>query len=474
MDNPLVSVIIPTYMGAQYLGEAIDSVLAQSYPNYEIIVVNDGSPDQTGDVIAAYSDLRLRYIVHETNRGAGQARRTAALASKGDIFALLDQDDYYHPDKLALHVKHYANDPNLGASYCGRFDLNPSTNTVRDIWRFPHPVTLADLVLGFPIAPTDLTIRREWFLRPDILDGPSVFHGGEIIRYGKLYLANCKFAPVERALSYHRYHAERVQRNIERDCSQYLFAQNAIFDDERCPEVVRALRPRAHTMSYLVWAAYALKQSETAIAHKLLRQAASETPDLAQGPKCQLAQFLMRFYLKNDYTDHEETLRNAYGQLPDELCFDGAQLERVVATGYLLRGTRSLIWERTELGEACFERARQLNARVDDAYLAGITHQLLNYGNEYGFAAMQGALGRLAHHLDKIGGRQTSAHLLARLTANRAFHNYRLQNYRDVLGDCVQTIANDPRYIANRGMVSVFMRSLTQLALHGSSNRGSY
>lgn len=461
MDDLRVSVVIPTYMGAEYLRGAIDSVLAQTYSNFEIVVVDDASPDATDAVIASYDDPRLRYIVHETNRGAGIARNTATTEARGDILVFLDQDDYFHPEKLALHVKQFAADPELGASYSGRFELNPGAADIREIWEVPHRVDLADLVLGFPISPSDLAVRRAWFLRPDISAVYDVFHGGEIIRYGKLYLAGCKFAPVGRALSYHRYHADRVHHNIERNLGHYLFSQNMIFDDERCPEAVRALRARAHTMSYLVWANYALNQNETGLAQKLLRQAAALTPTLTQGSFCTLAQALLSADLESDYADHEFSVRNAYRQLPAELRFAEDQLEWTVARGYLLRGTRCLIWGRDELGVACFTRALALGAVADDGYIEYLTHQLLNYEIELGADALQPVLARLNPWLDRVGGRRTSSQLVARIAANRALRNYQAHDYRRVPADCVEAVVHDPRLLANRGVLSVFVRSLS-------------
>jgi glycosyltransferase involved in cell wall biosynthesis len=457
-----VSVVIPTYSGVNYIGQAIDSVLAQTYSHFEIIVVDDASPDNTGAVLARYDDPRVRYIAHEQNRGAGVARDTGTHVARGELIAFLDQDDYCHPEKLALHVRHFVENPTLGASYSGRFELNPSSTTIRDIWQLPFPINLRDLVLGFPITPSDLVLRREWALYPDIAAVHEVFHGGEIIRYGRLYLAGCTFAPIDRALTYHRYYAGRIQRHIERDCEQYLFAQNTILDDSRCPEAVKALRAQAHTMSYLVWAGYALNQSETALAHKLLRQAAALTPTLAAGENCQLSRFLLGNNLENDFGDHEAAIRHAYAQLPADLIFDQAQLERRIMEGYLLRMTRCLIWERMELGARCFQRAQQLGAHVDDAFLDSLTHQLRNFAAQFGSEAAHIALRRIAPYLDSLSGRRTSGMLAARLAYNRALLRYHARDYRGAPVDCMRAIIHDPRSVTNRGVLSVFVRSLAQ------------
>ena len=96
MSESLVSVIIPTYSGASFLGKAIRSVLDQTYPNFELIVVDDKSPDNTEEVVKQFDDPRIKYVRHETNQGAASARRTGCRASSGEIIAFLDQDDLFH------------------------------------------------------------------------------------------------------------------------------------------------------------------------------------------------------------------------------------------------------------------------------------------------------------------------------------------------------------------------------------------
>jgi glycosyltransferase involved in cell wall biosynthesis len=100
--GPLVSVIIPAHNVAPYLAEAIDSVLAQSYPRVEIVVVDDGSTDDTPAVIAGYGTRIV--AIRQDNQGPGAARNRAIDAASGDAFALLDADDVWFPTRLERMV----------------------------------------------------------------------------------------------------------------------------------------------------------------------------------------------------------------------------------------------------------------------------------------------------------------------------------------------------------------------------------
>ena len=107
--NPLISVIIPTYNRSVTLGTAIQSVLNQTYQNFELIIIDDGSLDDTCKVISTFSDQRIRYIKHTLNQGAPAARNTGIKKSKGKYIAFLDSDDRWLPEKLKVQLQFLQN-----------------------------------------------------------------------------------------------------------------------------------------------------------------------------------------------------------------------------------------------------------------------------------------------------------------------------------------------------------------------------
>ena len=99
-----ISVIIPTYNCAEYISKAVSNVLAQTYPYIEIIVVDDGSTDNTGEIINGIQSEKVRYF-YKDNGGPGSARNYALKEANGEIITFLDADDYYHPDNISIKVK---------------------------------------------------------------------------------------------------------------------------------------------------------------------------------------------------------------------------------------------------------------------------------------------------------------------------------------------------------------------------------
>ena len=125
-----VSVIIPTYNRAHLVSRAIKSVLNQNFQDFEIIVVDDGSTDNTEEVIKSFKDKRIRYIWHEINKGGNAARNTGLKNSRGEYIAFLDSDDEWLPEKLErqLEIFEKSQDEKLGFVYCGVIFINKKEN----------------------------------------------------------------------------------------------------------------------------------------------------------------------------------------------------------------------------------------------------------------------------------------------------------------------------------------------------------
>jgi glycosyltransferase involved in cell wall biosynthesis len=144
-----VSVIIPAYNTAVFIGETLDSVFAQTFRDFEVIVVNDGSPDteELEAVIAPYRD-RIVYLRQE-NRGPAAARNTAIRQARGNYVAFLDSDDCWLPAYLASQIKLFEDTPTLDAVYCDAYhfgDSNLAGKTYMQTYPSTGPVTLESVM----------------------------------------------------------------------------------------------------------------------------------------------------------------------------------------------------------------------------------------------------------------------------------------------------------------------------------------
>lgn len=130
-----VSVVIPVYNGERFLRESINSVVSQTFTDFEIVIVDDGSTDGSADVVRSYSDSRIRMVSHARNRGLAEARNTGIRSSRGIYVALLDSDDIAEPTRLADQFK--AMEQERGLVYLGTWALifNSEIPTATKLWK---------------------------------------------------------------------------------------------------------------------------------------------------------------------------------------------------------------------------------------------------------------------------------------------------------------------------------------------------
>lgn len=174
---PRVSVIVPTYNRASVLGEALESVLEQSYRDFELIVVDDGSTDQTAEVVGRYGD-RVRTLRREANGGCGAARNDGIRASRGELIAFLDSDDVYLPGRLEACVQALDARPDCGGAYCDSRHVAPDGAPMPTrLSRAGHYLSgriFRGELLHFALHTNTITVRRRCFDEVGLFDEASL------------------------------------------------------------------------------------------------------------------------------------------------------------------------------------------------------------------------------------------------------------------------------------------------------------
>jgi hypothetical protein len=458
-----VSVVIPAYNNAEYLDDAIQSVLAQTYANFELLIVDDASPQPLHEVVGKYTDTRIKYLIHAQNQGLSAARNTGIRASTGEIIALLDGDDYFHPEKFQKHVEYLRQHPDVGVTYNARFELNHSAKTVRELWRPPVKVGLADMVAGFPFSPSDMVCRREWVFRVNLFDVSHTYIGEDLDINCRLALEGCQFASVDRALNYRRYHSGRILKNLPSCVADTIRPLDKTFADQRCPPDVLARKDKALSMHYLLWSFIAYSQGETAFGQELCRKAVWLNPSFLEGHPCEFIEILTSFCIADASLDHEQLLRKIFEQLPPEVILSTIHYNWSLLTGYLMQGTRAILWDRIEEGRKHFAQAAAMQAKLDRYYSKWAVMQLLNFQAEFDAEAARNAFQDLFPFLKRIGNQSELRWLKGFYRVNQAFRDYRAGRYAVVPKELISATVNHPKYLTNRGVLSIFFRTLTGL-----------
>ncbi len=169
---PAVSVIIPSYNRGYCIAQGLRSVLDQSFTDFEIIVVDDASSDDTQAQVASIGDPRIRYVAHEANRGGAVARNTGIRIAHGEFVAFLDSDDYWQPDKLAKQIRALRRlGPKWGLSYtwlsCVDDDGKETLRINPEIeGRCFHEMLASNFIGSF----SNIVVRRDLLIEVGLLD----------------------------------------------------------------------------------------------------------------------------------------------------------------------------------------------------------------------------------------------------------------------------------------------------------------
>jgi glycosyltransferase involved in cell wall biosynthesis len=252
---PCVSVVIPTWNRAEWVRDAIDSVLAQDYPRLEVVVVDDGSTDATPEVVRRYGS-QVRYI-RQANGGAASARNRGIAEATGEFVAFLDSDDLFLPGKLTEQVREFGRQPGLVMVYAW-FSILDGSGRERLGRRFHRTGDIARSLLAHcmqgPLATPTVMVRRTALLQAGGFDETMRLSEDtdlwcRVARLGRVGL-------VPRVLVQVRRHEGNLSRGPGR--ARFLAASLRILDkafaaDPTLPRLWKArVRAKAHLWSWIV------------------------------------------------------------------------------------------------------------------------------------------------------------------------------------------------------------------------------
>jgi glycosyltransferase involved in cell wall biosynthesis len=211
MASPLVSIIIPAYNAEKYIGETIESALNQSFADFELIIVEDGSTDNTRAVIDSYCDPRI-VVFPQANAGVAAARNRGIKAARGAYIALLDNDDLWVPHCLETAVRFLEDNPEVSIAFSDSLFFGESKFAGRrfqEVYPPSAPITFAKFASRESNIPICAIFRREVFEKVGYFD--VKIHGAEDFDFWLRALrAGCRIEPIREVLTYYRRHAAAV------------------------------------------------------------------------------------------------------------------------------------------------------------------------------------------------------------------------------------------------------------------------
>ncbi len=207
--QPLVSVVIPAYNAALFIGETIESVRSQTLTNWELLIINDGSTDNTAEIVETYcqTDPRIQ-LISKPNAGVSAARNLGGKLAQGELIAFLDADDQWLPEKLAIHVDRMNAVPKIGISFArveflefdgtptGKFTNCSLFNLRSENFLYTNPT----------VTTSNVVIRTELFREIDGFD-PAIHYSEDMeLLFRSSCLTHWKIEGINRVLVHYRIH----------------------------------------------------------------------------------------------------------------------------------------------------------------------------------------------------------------------------------------------------------------------------
>lgn len=230
---PTVSVIIPTYNRAKLLGRAIQSVLAQTYQDFELIIVDDASTDDTESLVKSFNSEKVKYIRHQKNKGTSAGRNTGIRSAKGDYIALQDSDDEWMPEKLEKQMRAFATaPPEVGVVYTGFYMIaNNKKKYLPSASITPKDGNIfSSIIKGeYLVSPQTMVVKRECFEKYGLFDEhfPAMEDWEMSLRLSK----HCHFKYIDEPLLQYYIQPDSMSRNKSAMIKSYKMILERYFED---------------------------------------------------------------------------------------------------------------------------------------------------------------------------------------------------------------------------------------------------
>lgn len=293
-SQPRASVIIPAYNAARFIGATIDSVLAQTYRDFEIIVVDDGSTDDTAAVLRPYRD-RIKYI-YQANQGVTAAQNAGACLAEGHYVIFSGADDLLLPDQLAIQTRVLDERPEVGLVASGYRVIDENGRLIREVkpWVGRPTITLESAVFGGLAPPVAVMLRRSWFEQAGGFD-PQLAYCEDSDLWARLALAGCVMVWAPAITSGYRVHSGNMSRAPRVHFEYHHMIADKAFADPRLPEALRAKKAERHAQLDLMEATRLLTGGGDEEARARIERAISRDPSLLADEGQRLAELVVNF-----------------------------------------------------------------------------------------------------------------------------------------------------------------------------------
>ena len=456
-----VSVIVPTYNRADLIPYAINSVLGQTMSDWELIVVDDGSTDDTAVVVKRYRDDRVRYIRQE-NAGVSAARNRGVANARGEYLCFLDSDDELLPQKLAQQASYLDAHPSIGLVASGHLVIDRQGQPLAQVapWRSYPRLDLATLALTCPMVLHAALLRRSWLAR---VGGFSVPLSGAADHdlWLRLAYAGCPMEWTREVLCRYRLHGSNMIGDASKQENDHIARLDLFYSQTNLPEEAQAQRTKAYAMAYLAGAARKYGVGQEQAASQSLEKAIALLPDLMEGEYPLLASALVSWAVNPVTGDPATFVARALDNLPSAALRLRSFRQHMMCEAAIRSAIDANMVRNDALARRYLLRALEKEKALRDEPALVIT-LLVDHAREQErerqIECIEGFFNNLPPELTNLRAFRRKA--LGRLYMAQTFESHNSGKSAEARAAIVRGAYYDPSWLRHRGVWSIALRSL--------------
>ena len=470
-DSALVSVVIPTYNRARVLQTTLESVLAQTYPSIEIIVVDDGSTDDTAAILERYAG-RI-HVARQANQGVEMARRRGIRTSTGDYVTFLDDDDLMLPTKIERQVEVLNSRPEVGLVHCRYHYIDKDGNPLETTGWLPEGDVRKQLVWGcFPWSGGPL-IRRECF--DHLGENEHRDWYGDWGMWLRIALAGYPFVCVQEPLGCYRIVPGSMVDDKVANCERLVFSiLDQVFANWRLPDDLVAEKHQVYAGWHFWISCRYYLGGHWDDAKRSLTATLTLWPRLLERPE-ELLQLFYSDAVSPRVRVHDpiKFINDVFDHLPPLAEPIGEHRSRLLSQVYAGLAVRSYAAKKIAAAKHQLREAIRLQPSLPPdcgpAALEAFVQSVCDYADNLPIESPSVFVDTVFQNLPAEAGRLTHARsrALGEVYVARAFEDYAAGRRQLVPARVLTAVRHHPPLLKNRGVISIFVRSLPELLIKG-------
>lgn len=317
MQRTTISVIIPTYNAAKYLNASIQSVLSQTFKDFELLIIDDGSTDNTKEIISAYDDSRLKYF-YQSNHGKSYSRNKGIFESTGEFICFLDADDFYYENKLRYLFEFLNDNPQVGCAAGATRRISENGRTIfRKTYNDNRLITVENLLFGNPITICSTLIRTKYVKKIEGFD-TELKRGEDWDFHYRLALSGCAIIVKNNIVCAYRYRQNAVDKTNEIYCRNMIEVSKKMFGNKALPDKLKELRNDVLSTTYLRLSARCYASNNMSLGKENLQKAIHYDRRIIENNQKKILTYFVNWIRNFDVTNVNDLIKQITKNLPDE------------------------------------------------------------------------------------------------------------------------------------------------------------